>query len=129
MKIHIKSFLPGVVGLAIATTLFLLPGKEFPREDWFSKIYLDKWIHLVLFTLLVSLWCLPLIHRMSDAHRVRAAFAWVAFAFVIYGLIIELVQGKFIEFRSFGIDDIVANTLGCAVGFLFSLQQRKYQKR
>jgi hypothetical protein len=129
MKIRIKSFWPGVVGLVIATTLFLLPGKQFPQEDWFSKIYLDKWIHLGLFTLLVSLWCLPLIHRMSDTHRVRTTFAWIAFGFVVYGVTIELVQGRFIEFRSFGIDDIVADTLGCAVGFLFSLQQQKYQKR
>jgi hypothetical protein len=66
---------------------------------------------------------------MSDTHRVRTTFAWIAFGFVVYGVTIELVQGRFIEFRSFGIDDIVADTLGCAVGFLFSLQQQKYQKR
>ena len=127
MKISIKSFLPGVVGLVVATTLFVLPGKEFPEQDWFAEIYLDKWIHVGLFAMLVTLWCLPLIHRVKDSARLRASFIWIALAFVAYGVAIEFIQGRYIPYRTFGVDDMLADSLGCAVGFWFCLKQRNYQ--
>ena len=127
MKIRIKSFWPGIIGLILATVLFCLPGKEFPEEDWFSKIYLDKWIHVGLFVVLVILWCLPLIHRIDNATRLRHWFRWIALGFIGYGIVIEFIQGNFIANRTFGIDDMAADAIGCGIGLLFAVGQLRNQ--
>ncbi len=125
MKVKIKSFWPAAIGLLLATGLFCMPGNEFPTQNWFADIYLDKWIHVGLFAGMVSLFCLPLIYRMSDQQRIRTLFIWIALAMAGYGVIIEFVQGNFIPHRSFGMDDMIANSLGCAIGLIFSNWQLK----
>ncbi len=125
MKIVLRSFLPGILAFIVATVLFCLPGKEFPTEDWFEKIFLDKWIHVGLFASLVALWCLPFIPNNKGTPNTRNIFIRIALLFVSYGVAIEFIQGRFIPFRSFDIGDMVADALGCGVGFLFSEWQLK----
>jgi VanZ family protein len=128
MTIQIKSFWPALIGLAVATTLFCLPGKEFPEQDWFSKIFLDKWVHVGLFAVLVGLWCLPLIHRMRELTRLRNLFIWITLGFIGYGIVIEFVQGNFIPYRTLGVDDMVADAVGCGIGYLFANRQLRKQR-
>jgi len=129
MKIPIKSFWPGAAAFIVATVLFLLPGTEFPKEDWFSKIFLDKWIHIGLFVALVTLWSLPFIHRIKESAKLLNVFLWIALGFIAYGICIEFVQRAFIPFRSFGVDDMVADAIGCGVGFLLARKQMKNQQQ
>jgi len=130
MKINVRSFWLGSIALIGATVLFCLPGSEFPEEDWFAKIFLDKWVHIGLFAVLVSLWCLPLFYRIESRSRLFNFFIWISIAFVVYGIVIEFIQGNFIPNRTFGIDDIVADAIGCGVGFMFVNNQlkRKFQR-
>ncbi len=128
MKIQIKSFWPAIIGLLIATVLFCLPGQEFPKQDWFAEIFLDKWIHVGLFAVLVALWCMPLMHRIDELARLRSLFIWISVGFMFYGIVIEFIQGNFIPYRTLGIDDMVADALGCGIGFLFVNRQLKNQK-
>jgi VanZ family protein len=128
MKIQIKSFWPAILAFVIATVLFCLPGEEFPKEDWFDKILLDKWIHVGLFAGLVTFWCLPFIPRFQDEAKIRRAFNKITLAFIAYGILIEFIQGNFIPFRTFGVDDMIADAVGCGVGLLFAKHQLKKQK-
>jgi VanZ family protein len=128
MKIQIKSFWPAILSFIIATVLFCLPGQEFPKEEWFGKVLLDKWIHVGLFAGLVTFWCLPFIPRLEDEAKIRSAFNKITLAFISYGIVIEFIQGNFIPFRSFGLDDMIADAIGCGVGLLFSRHQLKKQK-
>lgn len=128
MKIQIKSFWPAILAFVIATVLFCLPGQEFPKEEWFGKVLLDKWIHVGLFAVLVTFWCLPFIPRLEDEAKIRGAFNKISLAFISYGIVIEFIQGNFIPFRSFGLDDMIADAIGCVVGLLFSRHQLKKQK-
>ena len=128
MKITIKSFWLAAIALVGATILFCLPGEEFPEEDWFSKVYLDKWIHVGLFAGLVGSWSLPFIHRIVDHTDVKRVFVRIAGAFILYGIVIEFIQGNFIPHRSFGVDDMLADAIGCGVGFWFANWQLKKQK-
>jgi glycopeptide antibiotics resistance protein len=125
MKITIKSFWPAVIFLIGATVLFCLSGEEFPKKSWFDKIYLDKWIHVGLFTGLVLLWSLPLVHRIKANARPRKALMWTAIAFIGYGIVIEVIQGSFIPHRSFDVMDIAADALGCGLGFFLAKTQSK----
>ena len=118
MKIQIRSFWPGVMAFTIATILFCLPGDKFPEDELFNIFQVDKVIHIGLFTLMVVLWSLPFISRVGDSDRLANIFIGVALAFVFYGILIEFIQGNFISNRTMGIDDMIADALGCGVGFI-----------
>ena len=126
MRIAIKTFWPAAIFLIGATVLFCLPGDEFPEKSWFDKIYLDKWVHVGLFTVLVLLWSLPLLHKIKIQSRLQKALVWTAVAFVIYGIAIELIQGRFIPYRGFAVGDIVADAIGCGLGFFLTKRQANH---
>lgn len=128
LRIRIRSFWPAILAFILATTLFCLPGEQFPEEDWFAEIYLDKWIHVGLFAGLVASWCLPFIDRVANYGKARSLFIKITLSFILYGVIIEFIQGSFIPFRTFGVDDMIADALGCGIGLLFSNYQLKIQK-
>lgn len=112
-KLRSKSFsLAIAVGyFIIATYLLTLPGSQFPKITWMDKIPLfDKWVHIGLFAVLTFLWC-----RIVKTKR---QFATVAVICFIYGIIIEFIQHYCIPFRGFEGWDIVADAVGCVVGFL-----------
>lgn len=125
MRISLKSFVPAVLAFIGATVLFCMPGDEFPEEDWFGKIFLDKWVHVGLFTVLVSLSSLPWIFRPMERSTLHRLFIGIALAFVAYGIAIEFIQGRFIPHRTFGVDDMVADSVGCLIGWWFSNAQLK----
>ena len=126
MRIAIKSFWPAVISLVGATVLFCLPGNEFPEKSWFEEIHLDKWVHVGLFAVLVLLWSLPLLHKIKIQSRLQKALIWTAVAFIIYGIVIEVIQGRFIPNRTFGVDDMVADAIGCGLGFFLAWKQSTY---
>ena len=126
MRISIKTFWPAAISLIGATVLFCLPGDEFPEKSWFEKIYLDKWVHVGLFTVLVLLWSLPMLHKIKIHSRLQKALVLTAASFVIYGIIIEIVQEHFIPHRTFGVDDMVADAIGCGLGFFLAKRQTKH---
>jgi len=126
MRIAIKSFWPAVISLVGATVLFCLPGNEFPEKSWFEEIHLDKWVHVGLFAVLVLLWSLPLLHKIKIQSRLQKALIWTAVAFIIYGIVIEVIQGRFIPNRTFGVDDMVADAIGCGLGFFLAKRQTTY---
>jgi len=123
MRISIKTFWPAAISLIVATVLFCLPGDEFPEKSWFEKIYLDKWVHVGLFAILVLLWSLPMLHKIKVQSRLHKALIWIAVVFIFYGVIIEFVQGRFIPHRTFGVDDMVADAIGCGLGFFLTKRQ------
>lgn len=118
MKIQIRSFWPGVMAFTIATILFCLPGDKFPEDELFNIFQVDKLIHIGLFAVMVILWCLPFMGRVNDSERLSNIFIVVALAFVLYGILIEFIQGNFIRNRTMGVDDMIADALGCGVGFI-----------
>ena len=118
MKIQIRTFWPGVMAFTIATILFCLPGDKFPEDELFNIFQVDKLVHIGLFTLMVVLWSLPFISRVGDSDRLGNIFIAVALVFVFYGILIEFIQGNLIRNRTMGVDDMVADALGCGVGFI-----------
>jgi VanZ family protein len=110
IRIQIKSFLPAIFGLIVATLLFCLPGEEFPEAGWLEQIHLDKIVHVGLFFILVVIWCLPIQSRIKNKTQVNL---YVTLAFIVYGIIIEIIQLNFIPHRSFDVFDIIADTVGC----------------
>ena len=117
MKKNELRILPALTWVIIVTVLLCLPGSALPKENWFDKIWLDKWIHIILFLIMVFLWCQYV--SKSGGKKVRY-FRQIAIYFFVYGIAMELVQKYFIPNRSFDLKDILADGLGCGIGLLIS---------
>jgi VanZ family protein len=94
------------------TVMFCLPGSVLPHEDWLSKIYFDKWVHIGFFVVLLLLWLWALMPERKGA-------VWLLVAAVLYGITIEVVQYYFIPNRSFDLTDWAADTIGSFIGLWF----------
>ena len=90
--------------------LFCLPGSAIPKEDWLDTIWADKWVHIGIFTVLIFLWC-----RALEITAIKA-FVGAIIVAVLYGLMVEIVQDRFIPNRSFDLTDLAADFIGSLVG-------------
>ena len=122
MKRNALRILPALTWVIIVTVLLCLPGSALPKESWFDKIGLDKWIHVTLFLIIVILWCRHV--STSEGKKIRY-FSQIAIYFFVYGIAMEIVQKYFIPNRSFDLKDILADGLGCSIGLLISVRSIK----
>jgi VanZ family protein len=124
------SLIAAIGWFIIATILLTIPGTDLPQEDWLDKIPLfDKWIHIGMFAILVTLWCWSrrLLKSKTDTQKLKQVFITIGIIWLGYGIAMEFVQKYFIPFRSFDIGDIIADGVGCAAGLIFSI--RRYIKK
>lgn len=117
------SFIPAIAWLIISIILLTLPGSAFPKENWLEKIWLDKWIHIVMFAVLVTLWCWAWQKKFSDSNKLRPLIIWISLISFSYGIGMEFVQKHFISNRSFDAGDIIADGIGCILGGFFSFRR------
>lgn len=113
------SILPAIGWMILCTILLVLPGSTFPKEDWLSKIWFDKWVHIGLFSIMVVLWC----RGLQKASKKQYFF--IPAAALAYGIIMEFIQQHFVVNRSFDPGDIVADAIGCIIGYWFSFRYIK----
>lgn len=121
------SFLPGIIWLVIVTILLIIPGSAFPQENWLSRIWFDKWVHVGLFAIMVTLWCWASLRFEFETAKLQKAFMIIVFACLVYGIGMEFVQKHLVVNRSFDNGDIIADGIGCALGWLIS--SRRYIKK
>jgi nicotinamide riboside kinase/VanZ family protein len=126
MPVTIKLFWPATSWLAFATVLFCLPGSALPNHKWFNVIFLDKWIHLILFSILVVFVGLPVSGILMKKKTQRVMQAGIVAICFLYGIAMEFVQHYFIPNRSFDVNDILFDGLGCLLGdYLVHYQLKK----
>ena len=116
MTKNILPLFPAAIWLIISTVLLTLPGSSFPKEDWLSKIWFDKWVHIGMFSIMVFLCCWAIM-KMGKSN-LKKLFLIAALLSLAYGIGMEFVQKYFIPNRSFDEGDIVADAVGCTIGFL-----------
>jgi VanZ family protein len=115
----IGPYLLAISWLIMTTILLCLPGSSLPREDWLSRLWIDKWVHILLFMVLVILWCRG-ISRQGENKSYSKFFIYLGLLALIYGFIMELIQGNYIPNRSFDTGDLVADAAGCIAGVIIS---------
>lgn len=119
------TLIPPIIWLIICTLLLTIPGSALPKEDWLSKIWFDKWVHISLFGFLVYLWCW--FYFKTNKKELKRIFLLISILALLYGVGMEFVQKYFIPNRSFDGGDIIADGVGCIIGFLYSW--RRYIKK
>jgi len=97
--------------LLIATSC-LLPSAVFNTYSWSSLLAVDKVAHVVLYAIFILLWGLS-IKRVKGEMKTRIILFFTA---ILFGVIIEFIQSAMSVGRSFEVDDMIANAIGCAIG-------------
>ena len=127
LSIFKKPLLPAIAWLTITTVLLVLPGSSLPQEDWLSKIWFDKWVHIGLFAVMTFLWARCVKEKNSNVLLKTRSIFYVALAVLLYRIGMEFIQKYFVPNRSFDNGDIAADAAGSFVGFL--LFSRMYIKK
>lgn len=122
-------FLPATVFFIITVVLLTLPGTSFPKSHLFDIPYFDKWIHIGMFGLLCSLFSLPIKDLLISNSQKRNWFLAIMLIGIGYGISMEFVQKYWIPNRSFEVMDILADSVGCLLAFVFSLQILRKNKQ
>lgn len=122
-------FLPATVFFIITVVLLTLPGTSFPKSHLFDIPYFDKWVHIVMFGLLCSLFSLPIKDLLISNSQKRNWFLSIPLIGIGYGISMEFVQKYWIPNRSFEVMDILADSVGCLLAFVFSLQILRKNKQ
>lgn len=105
-------FAAAVLYFIFISVMFCLPGSVLPHENWLSKIYFDKWVHISFFAVLLLLWLWWL---MPD----KRGIVLLLVAAIVYGITVEFVQDRFIPNRSFDLSDWAADITGSFAGVWF----------
>ena len=123
MKRNVSIIAFAVIWLLLVTSLLCIPGTKLPKITWQDKIWLDKWVHIFLFMILVILWSKAYSHKKNTHSGSRKIFLQIMITGIVYGIAMEIVQKYFIPFRSFDLGDIIADGIGCAAGYFFAIKR------
>jgi glycopeptide antibiotics resistance protein len=107
----LRSRITAIAWWLIMCVLFILPGSAFPKQNWFSAVYFDKWIHFGLFMGLVFLWS-SAFDYFSSRTKMTLLYAF------IFGIVVEVVQQLFVSNRSFDVIDILTDVTGALAGVM-----------
>ncbi|HVU84355.1 MAG TPA: VanZ family protein [Puia sp.] len=114
-KILTKRF-PAIIWTLIIFILLVLPGGILPSESKFSIPNFDKFIHISLFGGFVLLWSY---YYSAKPHKKNRNILVAIFVIgCLYGIGMEYVQKYFIPRRDFDVEDILADVIGSAIGFI-----------
>jgi VanZ family protein len=108
---------PSFIWTAVVTVLCLLPGKDLPEVN---IVNFDKFSHLFVFGLLC--WLYLRWHKAVLGKSFKGGLA-VTMAIMLYGGLMEVLQGAFYIDRSADLLDAAANCTGCLIAFAIHLRK------
>ncbi|MCB0453773.1 MAG: VanZ family protein [Aequorivita sp.] len=79
---------------------------------------LDKIVHILIYFILVNLWMLYLYIRNGFQFNNKWSLI-ILLSVLLYGIIIEILQGLLTISRSADIFDVLANLIGSLIGIYF----------
>ncbi len=109
----------GILYTIFATFLLLYPAEDIPTVGVPS---FDKLGHLCVFGVLVLIWLLFASHKTKGKN---GSVIWVLLLVFFYGIVIEVLQGLFLQSRTADGWDILANAAGILLGWLIFQKIKK----
>src|SRR5436305_13094916 len=112
-------------------TLFILilmaiPGNMLPKEEKTFIPNLDKLVHATLFGSFVFLWSIYYATRKEKNNHSPSRYVLILIIACLYGVATVLMQKYLIINRDYDIYDILADSIGAVLGFLFVLVSVKW---
>lgn len=90
---------------------FLVPGGAMPK----TELPVDKVVHVAIHGGLLFIWALYFFKKYESTIATKT-FSLVAISCLLYGIIIEALQERFVPFRHSDVMDLVANAVGILLG-------------
>lgn len=118
---------------AIGFTLFIVVGSlvHAPKILEEAPQNTDKVIHLFLYSILTSLWiCYAYLYGLR-AKSLKYSIVVIIFCVLLFGMLIEVLQGTLTDYRSEDIIDMVANSVGIGIAVILIIifnEKLKYIK-
>lgn len=126
IKLLLKYSLPLALTWAlIILALCSIPGQYIPSVSLLELVSFDKWVHAGMFFVLCNLSFFHLLQKGSDIKRIYL-FLIIC---VLYGCLLEVMQGTLFSNRSADWHDIVANTFGCLMALIFYRKIYKFLEK
>ena len=119
-NLRLYNFIPAFIFFLFTFFLFTIPGKEIPQFKWDDLIKVDKLVHFGLFFILLVLLSFPFNKTTLDNKTRLKWFLVFTISGIVYGIAIEYIQKYFILDRTFSVFDIMADAIGCIVGYYWS---------
>jgi glycopeptide antibiotics resistance protein len=107
-----RALFVAIAWTALIASSCLMPASAFKAFTFDSIFQLDKILHLTLYYVFIVLWSL-----VSKVNTVRQNYVLLIVG-IAYGVLIEVLQAAMSLGRSYALDDIIANTIGCVLGVL-----------
>lgn len=99
------------------TILSLISVKGIPS---FGTDYDDKFYHVLAYFVLTMVWYLAL-----GLNQNKRKIVYIALGCIVFGIIIEAIQGKLTLHRVWDLLDIVANLIGVVIATLYIFRREK----
>jgi VanZ family protein len=96
-----------------------MPGKDIPQISWLEWISFDKWVHAGMFFILNFLFFKSYLQQKQSRENLQNSILYFAIACILYGGILELLQGLIFIDRSADMSDFAANSFGVILSVLF----------
>ncbi len=106
----------------VISVLFFLPTTEIPKVSFSGA---DKIVHIIVYFILINAWLAYFYVKNNFLFNVKWA-AILVFITLLYGIIIEILQGLFTDSRSADIFDLFANLIGTILGIFFFKSIKKH---
>jgi VanZ family protein len=110
---------PALLWTILIFILMAIPGNMLPHEETTFIPNLDKLVHFTLFGTFVFLWSVYYATKKEKNYNSHNRFTLILIIACLYGVATELMQKYFIPNRDYDIYDILADSIGAVVGFLF----------
>jgi len=111
LKINWKWIALGWASLILL--LSVIPGEDLPSITFWE---IDKIVHAIFYCVLSFAAILAIKKQYPQLPLRYTCIMYGVGLCILYGLCIEIVQGAFLESRSFDLYDLVANFMGCILG-------------
>ena len=104
---------PACATLGIAG-MHLLPGSDLSADDWWAVWHMDKALHALAFAGCCLTWTIALAkqRRLQQGNAMALALAGGT---LIFGTVLEAMQGAWMSGRFFDLADVVADVLGAGM--------------
>jgi len=119
-QIRLKKFLPGIIWFLLVLLLICLPQADIPEvDDWFHRVYFDKWVHAGMFGILAFLFMWPFQKSNLPDFRKKQTYLIIAILTSCWGFATECIQ-LYIPGRSYDLLDWMADSFGIVLVLIFA---------
>jgi len=86
-------------------------------------------LHAIAYFILTLFWLFYYLMKMPENNNYKWKFFYISVLVIVFGMLIEVLQGTLTSYRQPDWADILANSIGVLVAFLFCILFLNYLKR